>query len=82
MSKFNRCVSMMALMSLLIGVSLIGGQYALASTNQPPEGAKDFAEQHFHQIVEEVVFSDIPSEWALKRKRETSHLASFIPYTA
>ncbi|XID90451.1 hypothetical protein ACF3MZ_18125 [Paenibacillaceae bacterium WGS1546] len=70
---------MMALLSLWIGVSLIGGQYALASTNQPPEGAKDFAEQHFHQIVEEVVFSDSPSEWGFKEEKGTITFSELYP---
>lgn len=68
MSFIQRCTAMLALLSLLIGVSLIGGAAADASVSQPPEGAVEFAKHHFQQIVEDVVFSDVPADWGFKEE--------------
>jgi len=79
MSKFRRRVSVMALLMFLIGVPLMGGQHVLAGANPPPEGAKEFAEQHFGRIVEDVVFSDDPSGWGFLGKKGSITFSELYP---
>lgn len=58
---------------------LIGGKSVLASTNQPPQDAKDFAEKYFHQIVKDVVFSENPSEWGFNEEIGTITFSELYP---
>jgi len=82
MSKFKHCVSMAALLTWMIGIPLIGGQRALAGSDQPPEGAKQFAETQFLQIVEGIVFSDQPEEWGFKPEKGNITFSELYPIYA
>ena len=78
MFRCNRIISGIALLTLLIS-PWIGGQHALAGTNQAPEGAKKFAETYFHKIVEETVFSDQPGDWGFKEEEGSISFSELYP---
>lgn len=70
---------MVALLSLWMEVFSAGELRALADPNQPPEGAKRFAEHHFLRIVEEVVFSDRPMEWGFQEEKGSITFSGLYP---
>ncbi|MFC6331753.1 hypothetical protein ACFP56_03895 [Paenibacillus septentrionalis] len=58
---------------------ILESQRALASSIQPPLEATQFAEQHFFQIVEDVVFADVPTEWGFKEEKGSITFSNLHP---
>lgn len=63
MSKAFKRKLLILLLILLIGAFMDVGQQASARASQPPEGAKEFGEQNFLRLVEEIIFTDQPGDW-------------------
>jgi hypothetical protein len=63
LTGLKRKVQVGVLTAWFIGFLLSGGFPASAASEEPPEGAKAFAEQFFRQLVEEIVFTDRPGDW-------------------
>jgi len=74
MPNMRRLIIAVVLLSFMLG-----SQYAFANSNQAPEGAEIFAEEHFLPIVKEVVFTDIPSEWGFKEEMGSITFSDLYP---
>lgn len=79
MFRFGRKVSFKALPVLILGVFLFAGSHVSAAAAVPPDGAKAFAEEHFHQLVDAIVFSDRPGDWGFREEKGTIAFSGLYP---
>lgn len=79
MSALGRKFSIMAMLALVVGLSPVGAPSASTAPNEPPEGAKAFAERFFPGIVEEIIFTDRPGDWGFGEEKGAIAFSGLYP---
>jgi hypothetical protein len=76
---FKRFVRAVAHMAFVAAAVLMGGAGSSAAPEEAPAGAREFAEQFFPQIVEEIVFTDQPGDWGFREAEGVITFSELYP---
>ena len=79
LTNISRKVSITAALALILVLASFGESVSSAEREEPPEGARAFAEQFFYGLVEEIVFTDRKGDWGFAEERGEIAFSELYP---